>query len=134
MDTLYIKELKRKLTTNKDKFMKNLKDVFFVLGINGNGEKYLNEYESICDEMIEYGTQYKLLEDKMDYLNSKFDKLKGSLIKREDINLIEKLDGIGNRRIEVIDGLYQSGFISSEKCEELKEHFWNNRYRKRFSD
>ena len=126
-------ELRRKLSNNKKRFVKQLNDIFYVLNISSKND-YVNEFDKMMDMMIEYGMQMEELNEKMGNLDKEFDKLKLSIVLKENIDLKERLMGFGNRKGEILDGLFNSGFITNEDWEYLKDYFWNNRYRKVYSD
>ena len=126
-------ELKRKLNLNKKKFVKDLNDIFYVLNIDSKNN-YLSEFEGLMDNMINCGIQLEKVREEMENLDKEFEGLKKSIVFKENIDLREKLMGFGNRKNEILDGLYNSGFIGNEEWEQLKEYFWNNRYRKVYSD
>lgn len=126
-------ELKRKLNLNKKKFVKDLNDIFYVLNIDSKNN-YLSEFEGLMDNMINCGIQLEKVREEMENLDKEFEGLKKSIVFKENIDLREKLMGFGNRKNEILDGLYNSGFIGNEEWEKLKEYFWNNRYRKVYSD
>ena len=133
-NNINIEELKRSMNLNKKKFIRNLHDIFFILNIQGNKDKYMEQYESMCDKMIELGIKRQRIDDLMEELNVEFDILKSGMIEREKVDLKSTLTNLGTRKDSVIEGLYRGGFIDSEVAEDLKGYFWDNRKRRSFSD
>ena len=74
MESLMIKELKRKLTIRKEKYRKDLSYVGRIFDVKE--DEYLRRYDSIGDEMISVGIELEILERKMSDLDLEFEKLK----------------------------------------------------------
>lgn len=132
MESIAIKELRRKLLIRKEKYRKDLNYVGRIFGI-GN-EKYLKQYDELSDKMIECGIQLDELNNNMRNLDFEFEKLKKSLLLNENIDLLEKINEFGDNKKEVVNELYLGGFISNSENEILLDYIWNNRYRKKMSD
>ena len=63
MESLRIKELKRKLTVRKEKYRKDLSYVGRIFDVKE--DEYLRRYDGIGDEMIGVGVELEILERKM---------------------------------------------------------------------
>ena len=66
----------------------------------------------------------------------KYEKIKKSLLLRENINLREKLNEFSNHneKKRVVDLLFRNGFISTDESNILNEDIWNNRYKPQYGD
>jgi coproporphyrinogen III oxidase-like Fe-S oxidoreductase len=132
MESLMIKELKRKLTIRKEKYRKDLSYVGRIFDVKE--DEYLRRYDSIGDEMISVGVELEILQRKMSDLDLEFEKLKKGLLLNENIDLRNSIEKFGSEGKNVVDMLFKGGFISSDECQILIDDIWNNRYRKSFSD
>ena len=132
MESLRIKELRRKLNIRKEKYRKDLSYVGRLFEIEEN--KYLQNYDDISNKMIDCGVELEILERKMSDLDLEFEKLKKGLLLNENIDLRNSIEKFGSEKKNVVDMLFKGGFISSDECQILIDDIWNNRYRKSMSD
>jgi len=132
MEDIRIRELRRNLFIRKDKFAKSLSYICKLFSIDGN--RYMNEFDSISNEMVDVGIELNKVFSKMDELDLKFEKLKRELLFKENINLRDRINEFGNEKKYIIDKLGEYGFISTEEVEILSDEVWRNRYRVKYSD
>lgn len=129
-----INELKRRLSLRKKKYKSELEYVVDTFGVNA--EDYLKEYDDLSDEIIECGVHLFETQKRMNDLDMKYEKIKKSLLLRENINLREKLNEFSNHneKKRVVDLLFRNGFISTDESDILNEDIWNNRYKPQYGD
>ena len=132
MESLRIKELRRKLNIRKEKYRKDLSYVGRLFEIEEN--KYLQNYDDISNKMIDCGVELEILERKMSDLDLEFEKLKKGLLLNENIDLRKSIEKFGSEKKNVVDMLFKGGFISNDETEILNNHIWENRYRHKMSD
>lgn len=132
MESLRIKELRRKLNIRKERYRKDLGYVGRIFDFEK--EDYLKKYDEISDNMIDVGIELELLERKMSDLDLEFEKLKKGLLLNENIDLRSSIEKFGSESKNVVDMLFKGGFISSDECNILIDDIWKNRYRKSMSD
>ena len=129
-----INELKRRLSLRKKKYKSELEYVVDMFGVDA--EEYLNEYDELTDEVIECGVQLVKTQQKMSDLDMKYEKIKKSLLLKENINIREKISEFSNHneKKKIVDMLFHNGFISTDECNILNEDIWNNRYKPQYGD
>lgn len=129
-----INELKRRLSLRKNKYKSELEYVVDTFGIDG--EQYMKEYDELSEEVIQCGIDLVNNQQRMDDLDLKYEKLKKSLLLRENIDLKEKLNEFGDdtAKRNVVNLLYQNGFITTEESNILVDDIWRNRYRPQYGD
>ena len=132
MRILRIKELSRKLKLQRGLFYQSLDNMTSVFGFDN--EKYIDEYELLNKQMLNVGKELINITSKMNELDLEFERLKKSILLRENINLKKELEKFGNNKTRIVEDLYKWGFISTEENEILKKDIWDNRYRKIYSD
>lgn len=129
-----INELKRRLSLRKNKYKSELEYVVDTFGIDG--EQYMKEYDELSEEVIQCGIDLVNNQQRMDDLDLKYEKLKKSLLLRENIDLREKLNEFGDdtAKRNVVNLLFQNGFITTEESNILVDDIWRNRYRPQYGD
>ena len=132
MDSLRVKELRRKLNIRKERYRRDISYVGRIFEIEE--DKYLNQYDSIAGDMVKVGVELEILERKMSDLDMEFEKLKKGLLLNENIDLRNSIEKFGSEKKNVIDMLYKGGFISNDECEILFDDIWKNRYIGNMSD
>ena len=132
MESLRIKELRRKLNIRKERYRRDLSYVGRIFDFEE--DEYLKRYDNISDDMVDVGIELEILERKMSDLDLEFEKLKKGLLLNENIDLRESIGKFGDESKNVVDMLFKGGFISSDECNILIDDIWKNRYRKSMSD
>tara|TARA_B100000902_G_scaffold392203_1_gene444238 strand:+ start:1923 stop:2321 length:399 start_codon:yes stop_codon:yes gene_type:complete len=132
MESLRIKELRRKLNIRKERYRRDLSYVGRIFDFEE--DEYLKRYDNISDDMVDVGIELEILERKMSDLDLEFEKLKKGLLLNENIDLRESIGKFGDESKNVVDMLFKGGFISSEECNILIDDIWKNRYRSKMSD
>lgn len=129
-----LNELKRRLSLRKKKYKSELEYVVDMFGIDA--EEYLNEYDELTDEVIECGVQLVKTQQKMSDLDMKYEKIKKSLLLKENINIREKISEFSNHneKKKIVEMLFHNGFISTDESNILNEDIWNNRYKPQYGD
>lgn len=129
-----INELKRRLSLRKNKYKSELEYVVDTFGIDG--EQYMKEYDELSEEVIQCGIDLVNNQQRMDDLDLKYEKLKKSLLLRENIDLKQKLNEFGDdtAKRNVVNLLFQNGFITTEESNILVDDIWRNRYRPQYGD
>lgn len=129
-----INELKRRLSLRKNKYKSELEYVVDTFGIDG--EQYMKEYDELSEEVIQCGIDLVNNQQRMDDLDLKYEKLKKSLLLRENIDLKQKLNEFGDdtAKKNVVDLLFKNGFITTEESNILVDDIWRNRYRPQYGD
>jgi hypothetical protein len=129
-----LNELKRRLSLRKKKYKSELEYVVDMFGIDA--EEYLNEYDELTDEVIECGVQLVKTQQKMGDLDMKYEKIKKSLLLKENINIREKISEFSNHneKKKIVEMLFHNGFISTDESNILNEDIWNNRYKPQYGD
>ena len=129
-----LNELKRRLSLRKKKYKSELEHIVDMFGVNA--EEHLNEYDELSNQVIECGVHLFETQQRMNDLDMKYEKIKKSLLLRENINLREKLNEFSNHneKKRVVDLLFRNGFISTDESNILNEDIWNNRYKPQYGD
>ena len=86
MDTIRIKELKRKLYNRKENYKKDLHYIGTLFNINES--TYLDKFEEISNKMVSCGIELEKLTTIMNDLDLEFEKVKRGLLLNENINFI----------------------------------------------
>lgn len=126
-------ELKRRLSLRKEKYKDGLNRLFRMFGIKN--DKYLVLYDKISEKMVGLGIEYNRIRREMSEVDKEFDRLKKSILLKENIDLRKEIDKFDKDvKGRVVDELFNNEFIGSEEWDLLKNYIWNNRYRKVYSD
>ena len=132
MESLRIKELRRKLIVRKERYRKDIGYVGRIFDIEE--KKYLEKYDELSGSMIDVGIELEILERKMSDLDLEFEKLKKGLLLNENIDLRNSIEKFGSESKVVVDMLFKGGFISNDECQILMDDIWNKRYKVKYSD
>lgn len=128
-----ILELKRKLGLNKENYRIGLSKLFKYFNIKN--EEYLDDYDKMSERMIELGTDLRRIKTEMNSLDNDFEKLKKSILLRENIDLSKEIFKFKeDSRGKLLDEMYREGFIDAETWEVIKKLIWDNKYRKVYTD
>ena len=132
MESLRIKELRRKLNIRKERYRRDLSYVGRIFDFEE--DEYLKRYDNISDDMVDVGIELEILERKMSDLDLEFEKLKKGLLLNENIDLRNSIEKFGSESKVVVDMLFKGGFISNDECQILMDDIWNKRYKVKYSD
>jgi len=119
-----ILEVKRKNSIKRVKFIKDMEYLSSLLNIKY--EDKLKEFDKLNEEILTTFTELELVNNKINDLENKTNKLKSDMIKEKGIDLGKFVRENINKE-EVIDRLFQCEVMSSELWETLKTEFWNRR-------
>jgi len=124
MISMRILEVKRKNSIKRVKFIKDMEYLSSLLNIKY--EDKLKEFDKLNEEILTTFTELELVNNKINDLENKTNKLKSDMIKEKGIDLGKFVRENINKE-EVIDRLFQCEVMSSELWETLKTEFWNRR-------
>ena len=119
-----ILEVKRKNSIKRVKFIKDMEYLSSLLNIKY--EDKLKEFDKLNEEILITFTELESVNNKINDLENKTNKLKSDMIKEKGIDLGKFVRENINKE-EVIDRLFQCEVMSSELWETLKTEFWNRR-------
>ena len=124
MISMRILEVKRRNSIKRVKFIKDMEYLSSLLNIKY--EDKLKEFDKLNEEILTTFTELELVNNKINDLENKTNKLKSDMIKEKGIDLGKFVRENINKE-EVIDRLFQCEVMSSELWETLKTEFWNRR-------
>ena len=124
MTDMRILEVKRRNSIKRVKFIKDMEYLSSLLNIKY--EDKLKEFDKLNEEILTTFTELELVNNKINDLENKTNKLKSDMIKEKGIDLGKFVRENINKE-EVIDRLFQCEVMSSELWETLKTEFWNRR-------
>ena len=126
-ESLKIKELKRRLNQNKDKFRYDIQYICNLFGVEG--KEMIKEYDSLSNEMVKHHIEMDKVEKKINDVSYKFEKLKVDFIANNKIDLRDKILSNDNGS-NLLNEIWKSGFISNDMFEVIKDELWRHRMRK----
>ena len=114
MISMRILEVKRKNSIKRVKFIKDMEYLSSLLNIKY--EDKLKEFDKLNEEILTTFTELELVNNKINDLENKTNKLKSDMIKEKGIDLGKFVRENINKE-EVIDRLFQCEVMSSELWE-----------------
>lgn len=124
MISMRILEVKRKNSIKRVKFIKDMEYLSSLLNVKYDDK--LKEFDKLNEEILITFTELESVNNKINDLENKTNKLKSDMIKEKGIDLGKFVRENINKE-EVIDKLFQCEVMSSELWETLKTEFWNRR-------
>lgn len=131
MDSLGIKEIKRRLNLNKERFRFELNYLFGVFGVKD--ENLIKNYENLSNEIIRYSIEKEKIDSKINDVNYKFERLKSDFVRDNKIDVRSKVLSLGGKGEGVLNELYKMGFINNDMYEVVKDEMWRNRKVSRYN-
>jgi|TARA_R110002153_G_scaffold273772_1_gene445575 hypothetical protein len=132
MESIRIKDLRRRLSIRKEQYRVDLNYVGRLFQINE--KEYMDKYDSISSEMVDVGIELDKLTVSMNQLDMEYEKIKKGLLLKENINLLDCIDKFGDNKKHIVEQLSNGGFISDDETDILFKHIWDNRYKHKYSD
>lgn len=128
-----LKELKRNLDIRKVRFVDEMKYLINVFDIDN--VKYEKKFNELCDEMMKIGIKYFEMKRELDNCDLKCEKLKKSILNKENIDIESKIEKLNrNEKNNIVNRLFELGFLNNNECEILLKSNWDKRYKLKFSD
>lgn len=124
MESLKIKEVRRNLHQNREKFRYDLQYMCKLFEVDS--KSVLKNYDSLSDEFIKYHIQRDELDKKINDVSYGFEKLKLDFISKNDIDIRDKILNSNNGE-KILDELWKIGFVSNDMFEVIKDEIWRKR-------
>jgi|TARA_B110000438_G_C15584042_1_gene550887 hypothetical protein len=125
MESINIREIRRSLKMNRDKFRYDLNYILNLFNVSDDG--ILKKYDKCGDEIIKLNMEKESIDGKINEVNYEFERLKSGFISNNEIDIRKKVLSLGKRGDKVLNELFKMGFISSDMYEVVKEEMWRNR-------
>tara|TARA_B100001093_G_C26789679_1_gene998400 strand:- start:13 stop:423 length:411 start_codon:yes stop_codon:yes gene_type:complete len=126
-ESFKIKEVKRKLKLNKDKFKYDLLQMCNIFNVES--DEVLDRFDELSDEMIKEQIQLNDVEKKINEINYGFEQLKVDFITKNNIDIRDKVMSNANGN-QLLDQLWKGGFLSNDMFGVIKDELWRKRKRK----
>lgn len=123
-ESIKIKEVRKRLYQNKEKFRYDLQYICKLFEVEDN--EILKKYDSLSEEMINLHIEKDKIEKKINDVGYEFEKLKIDFLNKNKIDIRDKVLSIRNGN-KVLEDLWKGGFISNDMCDVIKDELWRKR-------